>query len=920
MRFNIRGNLRGLLMRGASLGTIALLATSPSFAQDAADTGTESVTVTGTLLKNAEAVGTHVVGFSQQEIKATGAVTTNQVLANIPQVNSLFNIEPVTSTAGVGHDTQPKPVLRNLNSAGGAATLVMIDGHNLVGDGVLQTTPDPTSIPAMVLQRVDVVLDGASSIYGSNAISGIINFITRKNFEGFEAQTSLGTTGNYDTLELGAMAGHDWGSGGAYIAYEYRYNTSQYASDRAYPRQNLIPLGGTVDARSTNCPLPNVKAGSTTYALNSSSVANTPGALAAAASVGQNKCDTALASTPFPQDSQHSFFGSMHQQIMPGVNFLMTASYSNHSTVALAAADSGNFTINNTNPYFQSIAGETSQSVSFSLAPVYGPYIKNTDALEKYSVTPELAITLGKNWDLDILGNYGRSSVVSISPSLNGVQAQSNLTASNCATAGCMDPNFALDPYNLALSNGSVLQNLQTFGTTATAVQTLQQARAILNGTLFSLPGGDVKLAAGTQYDYETLTASNINGPIGQRGGTAVPGGLVVQADVNRTVESVFGEVQVPIVGPGNALPFIQSLDIDLSARYDHYSDAGDTTNPKIGISYVPLTGLTVRGNIGTSFNAPSMADKQGATDTRVLLQTSSTNRQTLGQSGRTAAQDAIDAQRVSFLIAGGSPNLTSQKARTWSFGFDYQPDFIEGLDLSLTRWHVSLTNLIAQAPRTSPTLYTVPAYAPYYIVFPTLAQLNAATAGIVQAGFPGYAPYYGGTGAQSQPYALIDARRTNIGNAYDDGLDFNLTYVLPTSWGSADVGLNGSTYLTADTQAFTGAAMTDLLANNLSPYSFSAHVGASYGPVSARLTMNYSAGYTVTGITNQLRVGAFSPIDLYVNYDLTELWKPLENASIGVNVKNLGNQDPPFINNGTGVANGSTLGRYISVNLRKQF
>lgn len=868
----------------------------------------EAVTVTGTLLKDTAPIGTHLVGFSTEEIKATGAVTTNQVLSNIPQVNSLFNTAPVTATGGVGHDTQPKPILRNLNSAGGAATLVMVDSHNLVGDGVLQTTPDPTSIPAMVLERVDVMLDGGSAIYGSNAIAGIINLITRKDFEGVQAQVQGGTTtaGDYDSLELGAMAGHNWGSGGAYIAYEYRYNSYQYAADRSYPRQNLIPLGGTTDQRSTFCDLPNITVGSSTYHQTTTAVANTPGALQAAIAPGVNKCDTTfLGSTPFPEDSQHSVFASFHQDITDNITFSLTANYALHNTSGLIYALGGSGTITRANPYFQPIGTETSQTVALSLEPVFGRHVANTDQLEKYYVAPALNIRLGGDWDVDLLGNYGRSRVYQLSPSLNGVQLNADLQTS--------DSNFAIDPYNLALSNQGALQQLQNFGSTDTAVQQLAQARVIANGSLFSLPGGAVKLGVGAQYDYESLAASNVNGPLGQRGGTAVPGGLVVQADVSRRVESVFGEVNIPIIGSANELAFVHSLTLDLSGRYDHYSDVGETANPKIGLTYEPIAGLKIRGNMGTSFNAPSMADKQGATDTRVLLQS---------PPGNPAPGVPVPPGNVGFLIAGGSPDLTSQRAHTWSYGFDYAPTIwgLDGLDISMTHWHVSIFDLIAQAPYRTTQLFTIPAYSAYYILHPTLQQLNAATAGIVQAGFPGYPGYYDGTLATGV-YSLIDARRHNLGSVFDEGLDFGVTYAWSTDWGSAEFGVNGSDYTRSDTQPYANGPITDQLSANTSPYNFSAHVGGTAGPWTARITWNYSAGFTSTTTGAQTRIGAFDPVNLFVSYDLSDVWKYFGGATIGVNIDNLFNIDPPFANNTTGgTANGSTLGRFLQVSLVKKF
>lgn len=911
MRFSSSARVRTSLMRGISWGALAMLAVSPAFAQQQGQPesdSVESVTVTGTLLKGEAPIGAHVVDVNTDDIKATGAVTTNEVLSNIPQINSLFNTEPVTATAGVGHDTQPKPILRNLNSAGGAATLVMVDSHNLVGDGVLATTPDPTAIPAMVLQRVDVVLDGGSSIYGSNAIAGIINLITRKDFDGVQLQTQFGTTtaSDYNTIEVGLMAGHNWGSGGFYMAYEYRYNSYQYAADRPYPRQNLIPLGGTTDSRSSFCDLANITVGSTIYHQTTTTVANSPGALAASVAPGVNKCDTTfLGSTPFPQDAQHSIFASFHQDITNDITLSITANYSRHTTTGLAYALGGSGTITSNNPFFQAIGTEKSQTVAFSLEPIYGRNIANTDQLEKFYIAPDLDFRFGKDWDLDVLGNYGRSYVYQLSPSLNGVQLNSDLQSS--------DPNFALDPYNLALTNGAVLQQLQNFGTTAFSTQQLAQGRAIANGSLFSLPGGEVKLALGAQIDFETLKAANINGQLGQRGGTAVPGGLVVQANVHRYVDSVFGEVSIPIIGAANAIPLVHSLMLDISGRYDHYSDAGDTTNPKFGLTYEPIEGLKVNANIGTSFNAPSMADKEGATDTRVLLQQPPTN---------LVPGVPLPAGNVGFLIAGGSPDLQSQKAHTWSAGMNYAPNMwgLDGLDLSLTYWHVGLTDVIAQAPYKTTQIYTQAAYAPYYILFPTLAQLTAATAGIVQAGFPGYAPYYNGT-LGTGVYTLLDARRHNLGNVYDDGIDFGVNYDFPVSWGTLNFGVNGSDYVLSKTQAFAGSPLTDQLAANTSPYNFSAHIGGSIGAFTGRVTWNYSAGYTSTTTGAQTHISAFGPVNVFAGYDLSDVAHWLDNATIGVNVDNLFNEDPPFANNTTGgTANGSTLGRYVEVSLAKKF
>jgi iron complex outermembrane receptor protein len=140
-------------------------------------------------------------------------------------------------------------------------------------------------------------------------------------------------------------------------------------------------------------------------------------------------------------------------------------------------------------------------------------------------------------------------------------------------------------------------------------------------------------------------------------------------------------------------------------------------------------------------------------------------------------------------------------------------------------------------------------------------------------------------------------------------------------SWGDIDAGIAGSDYLVSKTQPFAGAALTDQLAANLSPYNFSAHIGGTAGAWTARVTWNYSAGFTSTTTGAQTRIGAFSPVNLYVGYDLSGLASYLNDARVGINVDNLFDENPPFANNTTGgTANGSTLGRFIQFSLSKKF
>ena len=922
----------------------------------------ESVTVTGTLIKGINPVGTSAITVDAGDIAATGQVTMDRILETVPQVSNVFNTVPVSGTNDVGTSRGVVPRIRNLNVSGGAnITLLLVNGHNMVGVGSLNTTSDLSEVPSLVIQRVDVVADGGSSLYGSDAVTGTINIITRKSYEGFQTQGSFGyADGGYSAYNLGAMAGHSWGSGNAYLAYQYTYNNYQMSTGRPYEGQDLIPLGGTIDNRTSPCALANVTAGGVGYALNSNTVANTPGALKAAATVGKNVCDTYRAGTPdsignaqgfsvIPTEQQSTLWFSMNQHIAEGVEFSMTANAAFHTARALRPPNTTtNAVITNRNPYFQSINGETQQTVSFDYSPVFGPYNIGPQFENQWEITPQLDIDLGthgpfKDWGVNIMANYGRSDVDTINYAINNATVNAALVSP--------DPAFALDPYNLAAGSKATLATIQSYGQNGRGIQNIFQTRALTQGKLLSVPGGDIHWALGAQYekyqsagDYYNGLANGVIFPTG-----AIPeGGYRSTLSGHRMTESVFAEIEAPIISPENNIPFVNAFDVDVSARHDYLKTSGggytgSTDNYRVGVTYAPIEDLKIRGNTGTSFIAPSLDDTVAAIDTRVTFAGSAPV-----NPFDSLADQALERARPAIAMPGGNPNLVPQTSSTSSYGFDYSPSFFEGLKLSLSRWYVILQNTIALPGNQATSIVfapggnnastggagVAPAIQPYIKLNPTLAELNALTTvngvPVPTAGFSGgYAQYYNANGLAcpvvnaaigcniTTPYSFRDLRRFNYGKLRARGWDFGVNYTTTTDWGSVDLGVSGTDY-TLNRNVTT--VIADQLAANLSPYQITAYVGGSVGPVSARITVQDSAGYTATGLGAQTHVGDFMVTNLNVGYDLDGLFAWTSNARASISVNNITDTNPPFANTGAGFANGATLGRMFIFELRKQF
>jgi iron complex outermembrane receptor protein len=935
------------LLCGASLSAIAIATMGQSMAQDVQ---TESVTVsaTGTLVKGIGPVGSNLVTIDADAMKSTGALTTNQILEQVPQLSNAFNSNAVAPTAG--NFSGFRPQIRNLPSqtiVGGAATLLLLDGHNFVGLSGLGTAPDAAVIPTIVLRQVDVLPDGASSVYGANAITGVINFITRDTFSGLQLNADVGVADSYNSFNTSAIAGTTWEGGGVYLAVEHKENTFLMGADRAYTKMDLTSAGGR-DSRGTACSLPNIAAGTRNYAQTgfpgtgagslAANVSGPYGGLNPVSNAGSiNRCDTNAVTSIFPADNETGLFGSLRQKITDGVEFSMKVLWNTRLQRSRSPMPTATGTIDNTNPYFQSLGGETQQTVQFSFAPFYGKDTQeSTNDVQVFQITPQVTAQLPfGDWEATLMGNYGRSYTNTFARTISTTllnQALRQQPGGPNLVAGVN----AFDPYNINQSNSFLVNNILNYESAPVATQHQLQYQLSANGTLFELPGGPVKAALGGKYDWEDYNATwHTNAPIGQAAGPPVLGSQFQPQAIHRVVESGFGEVHVPVFGEGNRIPFVYSLELDASGRIDSYSDFGQTNNFKLGVSYQPFEELTIRGSRGTSYDAPSLADTL-APDGRYQLSTYGSSPNAIVPPGTSPA----DALRPSILVPGGNPNLGPELGSSWSIGGDFRPtehfgiDFT-GLDFSITAYHIRIEHQIGLAPFNQPLLFQVPGYSKYYIINPTPQQASVYGYSAL-VNFPGSTLDSAWAPGQTQPYILYDARRNNLGNSVLAGLDFAGTYTAETAIGVLSTGFNGTVSTQNENQPDSTSAFQSIQASGVPLYALSGFAQLNTGAWNFRSSVQYTPSFRVNPGTqaftlyNQQRIGAYYTVNAHVGYDLSNLASWTNNAEVGVTVNNLFDNDPPIYlhggsalpaNNGPGiVASGSTLGRYVVLSVQKAF
>jgi iron complex outermembrane receptor protein len=840
----------------------------------------KDIVVTGTLLRGVAPTGTNVFNISREDVLEKGVTSSNDLLAKIPQVGN-FGTVPV----GTGQFGLPiiRPNIRNLGASGGTTTLVLMNGHRAVGAGILQTSVDPSIIPPDIIERVEIVPDGGSAIYGSDAIGGVINFITRKRFDGVSANIRYGFADDYHSVDGNLTVGKDWGSGSLFVAYSYVRHDDILGIDRGYSSADRRSKGGG-DFRVTTCAPGNIQVGATNYAL--------PGFTAGSV----NKCDQNAYADLFPREQRNSVFASLYQKLNSGVDFTMTAYWSRRDTTVLEAQGMLSGTVSILNPYFHSITGEFSHNATISFADVFGNSLTSRQRFESYGVTPGFSIALGSNWKLRAESNFGRSYNLVREGALD-------TTTATLALAGLI-PGLAINPYNLAGSNPAALAAIRNYENFGDATQELAEGRLVLDGALFRMAGGDVRLAVGAEYHFEDINSRIAQGPVGSFTNAIV-------SRTSRDVRSVYGELLVPLIGADNGSPGLRGLQISGSIRYDDYSDVGGSTNPKIGVNYKPFDDLVIRGNYGTSFHAPSLADTTSTSDSRAT---------SLPFSPFLAPgfDPFKDPGRPTIVLAGGNPNLKPERADTWSVGFDWTPRKIPGLALNVTYYNVKFKDAIGLAPFLSPTLFTNPNYASFYVIKPTLAQLNSGVGNLLLVGAPSLASLYA-AGPDHSPYVLIDARRNNLGAVNTDGIDFNLSYVRKTGFGAINASIAGTYTLNRKSQAVAGGAFSNDLDNGVGRTAFVATLGGKVHDLTVSASLNYKGGFPILGVAPQTRVDAFKTVDLFLGYDLGDHGF-LKNAMLTINVDNAFDQDPPWLNSAAAYTNGSTLGRLISFGLRTKF
>jgi iron complex outermembrane recepter protein len=925
---------------------------------------TESIEVTGSRIKNTDAQSANpITVVTSEEIAKTASTTVEEVLRKLPSAD--FSGASTTNSNNGGNGAS-QVSLRNL---GPQRTLILVNGQRFVMTDNQATADavDLNNIPVSMIDHIEILRDGASSIYGADAIGGVVNIITKQHYNGIEVGGGVGETSYGDGLKYNVYStvGADFDRGNILVNVDHDHTDAILNSSRSWATTEHPEADyNQYDAVSGRVPGAVATIGSTQYffgnglssgvlAANASSIAATEISPGVYAGGGLPSGDLAIPGyggvyydylpaedlTGGLDSTQFNF--TAHYDIAPNITAVLEGFYTDRQANQLLAPEpwgSNVFTpqfqdglyvaANYVNAAGQTVANPYNPTNQANAAALYGASNVNTNVdilsrLESGSryytddvtttrLRAGLEGTLRGKYDWQLGYIYGQSDATyRVSNEVNFYHLSQELGMNPCGTeTGCSIANF-FGTNTLTQQQLSYLY----YTNTDTSQITQQIAYGNISGPVYELPAGMATMAIG--YEYRTDDMFDHPDSV-----TAAGDGAVYSSPTQGgySTASTYAELNAPLL---SNLPFVKALTADLSTRYDYNTTFGRALTYKAGIDYAITDELRLRGSQSTGFRAPQVKELYAG---KSQTDPSGTNLDPCAANGQfataaacinavaAAGGSASTITQVNQLTAevGGNTALKPETSQQWSMGSVYQPKWAPGLSATVDYYDVLVRNEISQYDPESLLL------ACYGNVKYLVSQAKACSLAGARAS---------GTG----DVGIIDTTNANIGDESTNGIDIALNYKTTTekiglpAWGS--LSFNGqASYLLSDTINANGTTVQQAGTFNTSLDSAEPRWKALVNVTFAK--DGWSAGWTTRYYGGTRNVDGTSVCEYGSEENCTANTKGAEdyegnevggvfyhdinfayqyrNVNFAVGVDNLFDKDPPFVG---GALNANSLG-----------
>jgi iron complex outermembrane receptor protein len=897
-------------LRRWAIVAATICSTATAQGQQAATDSTETlqtVIVTGSMLRRtATETESPVTILSEVDIQRSGLTTVSDVVRTLSADNS----GSVPTAFGVGFAAGASGVaLRGLTVN---STLVLIDGRRaapyaLADDGQ-RSFVDLNTVPLDAVERIEVLKDGASSIYGADAIAGVVNVILKKQYTGAEVSAEVGKgqhPGGGSRRVTASFGAGDLATDryNAYINFEFQGDDRILASDRPFPfnTTDLTSIGGLDGRRGT----PGSFSGATTPIVAPSvlepgaaspAILNTTqvGAYQPLTSCGRGttaaSADSAIAGLTdnYCLMNQAVYDDDQPAQQRVGISARFTVQINDHAQAYI----NGSYFQNNVNvdgraPELQNSVSLNTDNIALpptlpdgSLNPnnpfaAAGQYalmqytfgdIQNVLRLKNHNVRMVTGLTgtvAGWNYDTGLVMNHTW---------LN--QAQSGFLSASAELAAVTNGtyNFVNPAANSAAARAAIAPVLIKTSTTDMDSIDFKATR-----DLFALPGGPLGLALGVEMRYEAQEDPPLNP------NNNVQGLGIAQTAGSRTVGAGYFEFGIPV---------LNSLNIDASGRYDHYSDFGSAFTPKVGFKWTPIRQVALRGTYSRGFRAPAFAENGSSSAEGFITLTPTAGAPFPDNYCDPAVHSAGYCLPYAVaLLSSANPKIKPEKSDSFTLGVIFEP--IANLSASVDFYAIKKKDVI-EPPSTFPALVA-------YLSGEPVPPGYAVTPDLPDSAFPG---------SLARP-AIAAGLYTNQNSLRTDGVDIDLRgKVNFGSYGSWSSNLS-LTKIFSYKLLFPDGTSNQYVGTE-APYVLSSGAGTpryrgswtntyQYGPASATLSVYYVSGFKETGVDATgdpaacLYTDNYCHVASFVDVDLTGIYHVNEHLTATASILNIADRLPPI-------------------------
>jgi len=862
----LRGTKLKVTVHPSGALLISDLAAGTNLSTDAASGGIEEVIITGSRLKRADAASANpILVLSREQIERTGASSLTDVVRNALPIQS----GSVTDASNFGNVGTGQSNV-NLRGLGNGSTLTLINGRRFALSGNSRINGgniyNINSIPMGAVERIEVLKDGASAIYGSDAIAGVVNIILRKDYQGTEARVSYNNTFDTDSAITSAAVttGIRGERGNAMFTVESYRQNGMMARDRSFSASadqrsrggmdvRVAPgLRGTVYAMPGQV-LPGVflpDGQPATFAAipaNQNGTGLTPASFNATAGVRDFMDQNEFMST-VPERDTVNMMGVFDYRLFDQVTLFGQVAYSHTDSFAYiynnGQVSRGQLLLpadNPHNPFGVPVMIEKNLVSEFGAG-------KRSNDYDDYGTVLGLRGGLPGGWEWESAFSYGKSSTGNGFEPYNANAGQANAALTDPSLAY----NWFADPAVVA-PGAAEAAGLKGYDV-GRGTGELSMVDASVRGELFRLFGNPIQAVLGAEYrrdHYQQSYVDNVSPP-----GGVFPGGVIAQQ--TRTTKSVFSEIDVPFIVPGQAVPLVHALELSLAGRYEDLGLYGTTLDPRVGVRWQPVGSLTLRASFGTSFRAPTANEVGG-----------------LQMSFRRPAADPLRGGELADFATYENSDLSlrPETSDNFSAGVVWEPAWARGLSVTLDYYRIRYQDKFS---------YLLPEFAlRYESEFGRYITRATPSAEDVAKGWAGE--------ITSMSLGYVNLATTTV-----SGIDFGVNYAWDTRFGKFNYSLVGTHTLEFDETVAPGIAAQDKLGDYMYPkrWQGNSSLFLSRGHVDVGVTFRYVDSYSVSGygVFNPPRkIGAIEEFDVQGSYSAP--W----GMRVTAGINNVFNRDPPF-------------------------